>query len=308
MLVVRGGALGDFILTLPVLSALRRAFPETHLEVLAYPKPASLAIDAGIVDATRAMESRGLAGFFARKGDLDPEWSGYFASFNMVLSYLYDPDGHFRGNVARVSKAQYIEGPHRPDEPSEIHATQQLLKPLERLAIFDADATPSLAGLGFPSPGLQAGEGGTNVRRIVAHPGSGGSHKNWPEAMWRALLERLDASGGFEVDLVGGEAEADRLPRLARGLRSARCIVSEPLPSLARRIAGAAMFIGHDSGVTHLAAATGVRGMVLWGPTCESVWRPMSGRFLCLRHSDGIGSLSVDVVEGCLRDMAQKAT
>ena len=50
MLLVRGGALGDFILTLPVLSALRRAFPETHLEVLAYPKPASLAIDAGIVD------------------------------------------------------------------------------------------------------------------------------------------------------------------------------------------------------------------------------------------------------------------
>ena len=300
MLVVRGGALGDFILTLPALAALRRAFPGTHLEALAYPKPARLALEAGIVDATRALESRGLAGFFARKGELDAEWSAYFASFHVVVSYLYDPDGHFRANVGRASRAQYIEGPHRPEEPSEAHATQQLLRPLERLAIFDADPVPRLDGMGL---GGAAPGPGPGRRRIVAHPGSGGHHKNWPEESWRGLLERLDAAGGIDVDLVGGEAEAERLPGLARGLASVHRVVSEPLPDLARRIAGADLFVGHDSGVTHLAAATGARGMVLWGPTCEAVWRPRSDRFLCLRHSEGLGRLPVDVVEGCIRDM-----
>jgi ADP-heptose:LPS heptosyltransferase len=301
MLVVRGGALGDFILTLPVLSALRRAFPSTHLEVLAYPRPAQLAVEAGIVDAARALESRGLAGFFARKGALDPEWSGYFESFNVVLSYLYDPDRHFQDNVGRVSRAQFLEGPHKPQEPSELHAAQQLLRPLERLAIFDADPLPRLTALGagdiVPGPGR---------RRVVAHPGSGGARKNWPEPRWRELLERLDARGDLDVDLVGGEAEAGRLPGLARGLETVRCVVSEPLPLLARRMAGASLFVGHDSGVTHLAAAMGVRGLVLWGPTCEAVWRPRSERFMSLRHAQGLEGLPVDVVESCLLDLLER--
>lgn len=298
MLVVRGGALGDFILTLPVLAALRRAFPETHLEVLAYPKPAELAVEAGIVDAARALESRGLAGFFARKGDLDPEWSAYFASFNVVASFLYDPDQHFQDNVARVSRAQFIAGPHRPDERTGVHAADQLLRPLERLAILGADASPSLVALGRAGTGAEDGRA-----RIVAHPGSGSASKNWPEALWRSLLERLDAGGRVCVDLVGGEAEAARLPGLARGLPSVRCVVSERLPDLARRVAGARLFVGHDSGVTHLAAATGVAGLVLWGPSCEPVWRPRSDRFVCLRHSEGLGRLPVEVVEGCIREL-----
>ena len=83
MLVIRGGAIGDFILTLPVLSALREAFPDTHLEVLGYPRLAELATSAGIIDGFRSIEARALAGFFARKGTLDPELTKYFESFSV---------------------------------------------------------------------------------------------------------------------------------------------------------------------------------------------------------------------------------
>src|SRR6185436_4084507 len=61
-----------------------------------------------------------------------------------VLSYLYDPDQIFQTNVARCSKALFIIGPHRPDEKLNFHATDALLKPLERLAIFAADPVPRL--------------------------------------------------------------------------------------------------------------------------------------------------------------------
>lgn len=301
ILVVRGGALGDFILTLPALAALRRAFPATHLEVLAYPRPAQLAVEAGIVDATRALESRGLAGFFARKGDLDPEWSAYFASFHVVVSYLYDPDRHFQDNVARVSRAQFLAGPHRPEEPSSLHAAQQLLRPLETLAILDADPLPRLSAL--VGAGCRPAGG---RRRIVAHPGSGSPTKNWPVDRWRHLLERWDARRDVDVDLVGGESEAGWLPGLARGLERVRCVVSEPLPMLARRMAGASLFVGHDSGVTHLAAAMGVRGLVLWGPTCEAVWRPRSERFMCLHHAQGLEGLPVEVVDRCVVDLLER--
>jgi len=63
ILVLRGGAIGDFILTLPVLAALRSTFPGNRLEVLGYPHIASLALAAGLVDAAQPIEARALAGY-----------------------------------------------------------------------------------------------------------------------------------------------------------------------------------------------------------------------------------------------------
>jgi heptosyltransferase-2 len=80
ILVIRGGAIGDFIVTLPVLAALRERFPGACLEVLAYPNVAPLAVRAGLADEARAIESRPLAGFFARGGRLDPAESERLAS------------------------------------------------------------------------------------------------------------------------------------------------------------------------------------------------------------------------------------
>ena len=145
ILVIRGGAIGDFILTLPAIAALRQQFPQAHLEVLGYPHIVQLAKAGGLVDRVQAIEARGLAGFFARNGELSEDLRDYFSEFNIILSYLYDPDEIFKTNVARCSHGQFIVGPHRPDETNAIHATNVFLQPLQRLAIFDADAIPRLA-------------------------------------------------------------------------------------------------------------------------------------------------------------------
>ncbi|HZO85095.1 MAG TPA: hypothetical protein VFC26_07775, partial [Verrucomicrobiae bacterium] len=144
ILVIRGGAIGDFILTLPVLAALRAQFPETRLELLGYPHIAQLARSGNLVDAVHSIDARPLAGFFARRGQLNSNLADFFSSFPIIISYLYDPDGIFQENIARVSKAQFIAGPHRPDERAGIHATETFLRPLTRLAIFDADPVPRL--------------------------------------------------------------------------------------------------------------------------------------------------------------------
>src|SRR5579859_7359249 len=70
ILVIRGGAIGDFILTLPAIAALRRQFPQAHLEVLGYPHIVQLARAGGLVDKISSIEARALAGFFARHGEL----------------------------------------------------------------------------------------------------------------------------------------------------------------------------------------------------------------------------------------------
>lgn len=269
ILVIRGGAIGDFVLTLPVLAALRRQFPGAHLEVLGYPHIAGLARAGGLVDGVRPLESRALAGFFARQGSLDPEWSAYFAGFHLIISFLYDPDGFFRENVERVAQAQYLAGCHRPDDQASRHATDQLLQVLERLAVFEADPQPRLS-----LEGIAASD------RVALHPGSGSERKNWPEREWRELLHALVVGRGIPALLVGGEAEAERLERLSADLPAARVEVSRsrPLPEVARRLAGCRGFVGHDSGISHLAAAVGLPGLVLWGPTVRHVWQPRSPR------------------------------
>ncbi len=289
ILVIRGGAIGDFILTLPAIAALRQQFPQAHLEVLGYPHIVQLAQVGRLVDRVQAIEARGLAGFFARNGELSEDLRDYFSEFNIILSYLYDPDEIFKTNVARCSRGQFIAGPHRPDETNGIHATHVFLKPLERLAIFDADATPRLVFSHQPS---------TLNHQLVLHPGSGSERKNWPEENWGELIARLINETPMTLLLVGGEAEGERLQRLAAALPPTRCVVANNLPlvELARRMKSCCGFVGHDSGITHLAAALGLPTTILWAHTVEEIWRPQGAHVTVLRAAGGIGDISVNRV------------
>jgi len=300
ILVIRGGAIGDFILTLPAIAALRKIFPDAYLEVLGYPHIAQLALAGGLVDRIESIGSRALAGFFARNGELAEELVDYFSEFDLIISYLYDPDQIFRTNVSRCTRAQFIAGPHRPNERSTIHATQLYLKPLEHLAIFDADPVPRLrVGVDSASPTSPLFRNAEANERVLAlHPGSGGEHKNWPEAKWAELLQNLINETSFNLLLVGGEAEGERLQRLGAALPPARVRVaqSRPLAELAQMLQQCAGFIGHDSGISHLAAAVGLPGLILWGDTTEEIWRPPSERMILIRHPDGLADLPVSSV------------
>lgn len=298
ILVIRGGAIGDFILTLPAIAALRQHFPEAYLEVLGYPHIAQLAVAGGLVDRVESIGARSLAGFFARGGELAEELVDYFSEFDLIISYLYDPDQIFSTNVARCTRAQFITGPHRPNEQTTVPASQVYLKPLERLAIFEADPIPRLrmAGDPAPAPAISAKAEMQGASPTLAlHPGSGGERKNWPEEKWAELLQHLINETDFNFLLVGGEAEGERLQRLGAALPPARVRVaqSRPLPELAQMLQRCTAFVGHDSGISHLAAAVGLPGIILWGETAEEIWRPPSEKIVVLRHIAGLAALPV---------------
>jgi heptosyltransferase III len=322
ILVIRGGAIGDFILTLPVLAALREQFPQTRIEVLGYPHIVQLALAGGLADEVRSIEARPLAGFFARGGVLDPGLQEYFAGFALIISYLYDPDRIFQMNVARCSKAQFIVGPHRPDEMGGAHAAEVYLRPLERLAIFQPDIVPRLS-LAAKASHLAARGISTHVGAVdskpeaspsasedtcailAAHPGSGSERKNWPETKWAGLLQQIVEKSELNLLIVGGEAEEGKLERLAAPLPGERVQIvrSLPLTELAQRLAGCVGFIGHDSGISHLAAAVGLPALILWGESVEVIWRPQGDRITIIRDAAGLPALSVDCVANALRNL-----
>jgi heptosyltransferase III len=304
ILVIRGGAIGDFILTLPAIAALRQQFPQAHLEVLGYPHIAQLAMIGGLVDRVQSIEAGPLAGFFARGGRLAEDLVDYFSEFDLILSYLYDPDGIFRTNVGLCTGAQFITGLHRPDEAVGLHAARVYLQPLERLAIFDADPVPRLALKSRP-PSLNPQL--STLNPLALHPGSGSDRKNWPERKWAELLRHLSDSTDLNLLLVGGEAEGERLRRLAAALAPRRLQLAQSLPlaELARLLAGCCAFVGHDSGISHLAAAVGLPCLLLWGGTAEQIWRPPSEKVVVVQHPGGLAQLQVEqVLKSCQRMMS----
>src|SRR5213079_784424 len=145
ILVVRGGAIGDFILTLPGLKALRDAQPYAQIEILGYKHIAALGENRFYAQAVRSIEYGPLSSFFAKNSQLPPELATYFASFDLVISYLYDPDGIFESNLRRCGVDRLIRGPAKIDKGE--HAARQLARPMQELGLAVAD----LAAKVYPS-------------------------------------------------------------------------------------------------------------------------------------------------------------
>ena len=146
ILVIRGGAIGDFVLTLPALKALRDAWPQARIEILGYKHIAALAEKRVYAQAVRSIEYGRLSSFFARNSELPAELANYFASFDLIISYLYDPDRIFENNLRRCGVEHLLCGPGRIVQTAD-HAARQLAQPIEDLGIRVVD----LAERVFPS-------------------------------------------------------------------------------------------------------------------------------------------------------------
>ena len=137
ILVIRGGAIGDFILTLPAIKLLRDRFPQAHIEILGYTHIIALAEKRFYADAIRSIEYGPLAAFFAKDAALPAELTDYFGSFDLIVSYLFDPDGIFQNNLKRCGIKMFIAGPSKLSGRE--HAALQLARPLEQFGLHLQD-------------------------------------------------------------------------------------------------------------------------------------------------------------------------
>ena len=302
ILVIRGGAIGDFILTLPAMKALRDAHPMAHIEILGYTHIAELARNRFYANRVRSIEYAPLSRFFAKDSELSEELAGYFEAFDLVISYLYDPDSIFENNLRRCGVRHIVLGRGKIEQHK--HAAEQLAEPIESLGIKVSDLAPKF----FPSPADQ--DFGREflcdqARPLLAfHPGSGSEKKNWPLQNWIELgnwlltKERFDGS----ILVVGGEADDVQNAKL-------EAVWSKPRVRFAKELAlphlGAllqdSVFVGHDSGISHLAAAAGARCVLLFGPTDPDVWAPRGENVGVIRAPHGdLRALDVPTVRAAI--------
>ena len=102
--------------------------------------------------------------------------------------------------------------------------------------------------------------------------------------------------------IVAGEAEQDRLGWIKSTVGDRGKIhFGKSLVETAYALRQCRLFVGHDSGMTHLAAALGVRCVVLWGETNRDVWRPPQDHVTVLKGGKGLKEISVDAVLAAVR-------
>jgi len=302
ILVIRGGAIGDFILTLPALKALRDAYPRSHIEILGYKHIAVLAENRFYAQTVRSIEYGPLSSFFAKSSELPPELADYFANFDLVISYLYDPDEIFENNLRQCGVERLIRGPAKIEEPE--HATRQLARPLEELGLRVDDLAARIFPLETDRIALEKLVDRSSNPVVVLHPGSGSEKKNWPLENWINTGNYLLGSDNFPGSLVivSGEADEDRTNQLRMIWKSDRVQFARNirLPVLAALFENA-IFLGHDSGISQLAAAADANCILLFGPTNPEIWAPKNEKVQVIQAPAGnMPSLGFEAVRDAL--------
>ena len=277
---------------MPAIKLLRGRFPDAHLEILGSKPIAALGEKRFYADSIRSLDSPLLARFFARGSELPAELTDYFASFDLILSYLFDPDRIFETNVQRCGAATFLTGPSKLDNSE--HAAFQLARPLQQIGLSLSDASAHL----FPNE-----DDRTAVRHfydgaVALHPGSGSETKNWPIESWIKLGDVLLAKGN-RLLVIAGEADVVRTQKLRAAWTGNQVQFAEnlPFPHLAALLERM-LFIGHDSGISHIAAAAGARCLLLFGWTDPAIWAPANENVTVLRAPEGnLAELNVDAVD-----------
>ncbi|MBP5786755.1 MAG: glycosyltransferase family 9 protein [Kiritimatiellae bacterium] len=280
-LVIRGGAIGDFIVTLPVLQALRARWPDAHLSLWAYPHVARLALLAGLANDVTSLDRADMARFFVPSPTFTDAQLALVPTYHIVFNYLHDPEGQVRSNLLLAGAQQVIScDPIVAQAP----AARHFLAPLMQLALYDQ---PDIPALDFPPPLLAEGRARLDqvlsaastspapAAPIALHPGAGAPGKRWPLDGYLAVAHALQRRH-LPVLWILGEADADLADALDQALPDAPRLRNLPLTDLAPALAHCRAYLGNDSGIAHLAAALAVPTLTLFGPTDPGTWAPRS--------------------------------
>ena len=293
--VIRGGACGDFVLTLPAIDALRHSFPGANLHLVGSPAILLLAHPDRILDHN----SMSLLPLYTPSGPLPSTTRALFARTRFVLAYSVDPEGILESRLGELMGDDFILWDPRPSPRCSRHIVDHLLRPLHLRGISVFDPVPRVRLRTEDRAFAELCWERCRLRPPVAvlHPGSGGRHKCWPLPRFLALADQLQRRG-CRILLLHGAAEADLAPTLQKRLPP-NCFLLQPpgLLELASLIERADLFIGNDSGPGHIAAAVDTPTIILFGPTDPRIWGPRSPSTHILQAPCGLlTALSTDSV------------
>jgi heptosyltransferase III len=261
-LAIHPGALGDVLLAIPALRALRDG--GARVTLAAQPRIASLLVALGEADEARDVESLRLDALFAADG------RARLPAADRIVCWFGARDPDFGRRLSalapRVVVASSVSA--GPDVWEHLLGTVG-----ESAARARREAARVSDGMIADGRAALRAAGLNGSRLAVVQPGAGGAAKRWPPGAFAQALAPLVARSDIGIVVHEGPADAEPVAQLLPLVPSARVLRLPALPALAGVLAGCAAYLGNDSGISHLGAAVGAPGVVLYSAV-NLAWRP----------------------------------
>jgi ADP-heptose:LPS heptosyltransferase len=292
--ILQPGAIGDCILTLPLAGFMKDCLGLGAIDILGHTEYIGILPGRTCVDGIRSIDSLALHRLFADTksfdlADGDPLINA-FADYAWIATFLGEPNSSFEQNLIFTANCSHsaevttlsTKAPKEFSEHISDFYTQQFID--QSGLVFQQRQLPPEECL------IKAARSDINTGKellkeididpagkvVVIQPGSGGEKKCWHIDNFLAVAKQL-LSQGIQVAFLLGPAELDRFSNTTiKTIKSvAKCLTDLPLTQVLGLLSCADGFIGNDSGITHLAAALGIRTLAVFGPTNPAVYRPI---------------------------------
>lgn len=286
IVVFHQGALGDFLLVVPLLEALYRATPGIRFSFFSKRSHVSLLSEKPYLDSVHQFDEASISAFYHESLWRHYPVPNFFLNSDTVLIFGQSGTRRLAEHLERRLPCPVHYICSFPDAEYGEHAYDFLVSQIRALGwpLYEDDLTitPPRSELKFVREDLIKHGAGDGKKSILIHPGSGGLRKVWPAGKWLALFEWILENTTHQLLITLGPAD-EKLKGLAFEAKKigARILENLTLPRLTAYLALCHRYFGSDSGVSHLAAAVGIPSMVFFGPTDPRVWRPR-GKRVCV--------------------------
>lgn len=300
VLVIKLGALGDFVQALGPMQAIRRAAPDARMTLLTTPPFVGLARRSGWFDSVLADgRPKGLTGLWRlrrtlRAGRFDMVFDLQTSDRSSLTWHLMRPDRPPMSGIARG-----CSHPHDNPARDRMHTIDRQRDQLARCGITDVPL-PDVGWMDAPLAKF-----GLPDRYALLVPG-GAPHrpdKRWPAANYADLARHLDARGLRPV-LIGTAADGAALEPVRRA-GAVDLVGKTDLLELAAVARGAALAVGNDTGPMHLAACAGCPSVVLYSHASDPALCGQHGPSVEILRVPDLADLSVESVAAMADGMAR---
>lgn len=293
--------LGDVVMSLPALAAVRRAYPDAHLAVLVRAELASFFAGSSWVDEVVPYSvAAGLRGLADRFGVVRRIRAGRFdlavllpRSFQSALWVALAGVPERAGFVADGRGMLLTRRARRSPDLRRRHQMNDYLAMLRQTLGIEAESLPAVPDVHEPYRAAMAAWLASRRRRpqgklvALAVAAAYGPAKEWPVAHFAETIDRLERDFGAECVLVGAPGERGKSEEVARATRGG-ALVAAGQTSVGEAVALLSLcdgFAGNDSGSMHVAAALGVPAVGIFGSTNPHRTGPLGPKTAVLHES-----------------------
>ena len=279
--IIHPGTLGDVVLAFPAIQAIRRRFLDHELVLLVREPIGKLLLSLDLVDRVINMEGSLFTQLLSDEPCFSADVGEIMGRCHHAVAWVADRDGRLAMNLERLGiEHRRIISPHDVSLRS-CHQADRYLETLEFLT-HDSSRHEIFLSSQFglqPTKPLFVSENALksgNSKSIFIHPSSGSSHKCWPPLKMATLIRQLVQINKGKVILCQGPADNEIVSELECYLakKNYEIIKDADLVEISQLLKRVDLYIGFDSGVTHLAAALGIPTIAIFGPTDVERWRP----------------------------------